>query len=89
MSRFNGLWTIYSDAPKTLQGCIPVVIEGASLRWTTMRLILAPDGLFDDDLVTGANLEIRPILTTELENSLHRFVAAYETEDIGTHTWPL
>ena len=82
MSRFIGLWTIYPDAPKTLLGYVPLVIEGASLCWTTMRVIQAPNGLFDDDLVAGANLEIRPILCAELENLPHRSVAAYEAEDI-------
>jgi hypothetical protein len=47
-----------------------------------MRVIQAPNGLFDDDLVAGANLEIRPILCAELENLPHRSVAAYEAEDI-------
>ena len=86
MSRFDWLRTNHPDSPKMLLGYVPVVIEGASLCWTTMRVIQAPNGLFYDDLVAGANLEIWPILRAELENLLYRTVAAYEAEDIRMRT---
>jgi hypothetical protein len=53
----NRLWAIHPYPPKTLFRNIPRVIQGASLGRTTVRILLAPDVLFDDQLIAGTNHE--------------------------------